>query len=156
VTRKTDSHLTEFLRAWRQNPTLPLEVTRARYDVPFPHSWEVMHYETPTCSVPIAEFTEWAEAQAWADTNARWAAGHGAEVRRFRYGFWPSGNWGGIGYFDHSGGYHELPDPHPIERESEFCSECAGPYEGWLEGQYGGHWDTCPNRIAAGEIQIGN
>lgn len=28
---------------------------------------------------------------------------------------------------------------------TEFCDQCAGPYGGWLK-QYGGHWDTCPNR----------
>lgn len=106
--------LTEYLRAWRQSPTLPLQVSRARYDDPFPQSWEVLHYETPTCSVPIAEFTEWGEAQAWAVKNARWAAARGVEVRRYKYGYWPSGNWGGIGYFDHAGEYHELPDPDEV------------------------------------------
>lgn len=28
---------------------------------------------------------------------------------------------------------------------TQFCDQCGGPYEGWLE-QYNGHWDTCPNR----------
>ncbi|AWN03422.1 hypothetical protein PBI_COUNT_101 [Microbacterium phage Count] len=28
----------------------------------------------------------------------------------------------------------------------DFCNECQGPYSGWLEEQYGGHWDSCPNR----------
>ena len=32
--------------------------------------------------------------------------------------------------------------------EDEFCSECAGPYEENMD-QYGGHWDTCPNRAKA-------
>lgn len=33
---------------------------------------------------------------------------------------------------------------------AEFCDQCAGPYEqDWLQEQYGGHWDTCPNRHAA-------
>ncbi len=29
-----------------------------------------------------------------------------------------------------------------------FCTECEGPYTSsdWLMSQYGGHWDTCPNR----------
>lgn len=27
-----------------------------------------------------------------------------------------------------------------------FCNECQGPYGGHLEKQYGGHWDSCPNR----------
>jgi len=36
----------------------------------------------------------------------------------------------------------ELPD-------DLFCDQCAGPYEGWLMEQYGGHWDTCPNRAKA-------
>ena len=27
----------------------------------------------------------------------------------------------------------------------EFCTQCNGPYTGWLR-QYGGHWDTCANR----------
>lgn len=30
-------------------------------------------------------------------------------------------------------------------KEGAFCDQCGGPYTGWLE-QYGGHWDTCPNR----------
>lgn len=30
--------------------------------------------------------------------------------------------------------------------ENLFCDQCAGPYNGWLMEQYGGHWDTCPNR----------
>lgn len=35
-----------------------------------------------------------------------------------------------------------------------FCDQCAGPFlaresetQRWLEEQYGGHWDTCPNRV---------
>lgn len=32
-----------------------------------------------------------------------------------------------------------------IGRE-QFCTQCDGPYGGWLL-QYGGHWDTCPNRV---------
>lgn len=35
-----------------------------------------------------------------------------------------------------------------------FCADCSGPYltkdsesNRWLEEQYGGHWDTCPNRV---------
>jgi hypothetical protein len=32
------------------------------------------------------------------------------------------------------------------ERIPPFCEECSGPYSGWLGDQYGGHWDTCPNR----------
>lgn len=27
----------------------------------------------------------------------------------------------------------------------QFCNSCGGPFGGWLK-QYGGHWDTCPNR----------
>lgn len=27
-----------------------------------------------------------------------------------------------------------------------FCDACGGPYGGWLLEEYGGHWDTCPNR----------
>lgn len=32
-----------------------------------------------------------------------------------------------------------------------FCDQCAGPYteNEWLMEQYGGHWDTCPNRAKA-------
>lgn len=32
-----------------------------------------------------------------------------------------------------------------------FCDQCAGPYTDvpWLMEQYGGHWDTCPNRAKA-------
>lgn len=29
-----------------------------------------------------------------------------------------------------------------------FCDRCAGPYD-YLMEQYGGHWDTCPNRAKA-------
>lgn len=115
MTRRVEEQLTKYLQAWRASPTLPLQVSRACYDDPPPHSWEILHDQTPTFAVPIAEFTEWEEAQAWADQNARWAAEQGAEVRRYRYGYWPSGNWGGIGYFDHAGDYHELPD---LEDES--------------------------------------
>jgi len=111
VSRLNTSHLSEFLTTWMGDPTLPLEVMRARYDDPMPRSWEVNAYETPTYSVPIAEFTEWAEAQAWAVSMSRWAADNGAEVRRFKFGYWPSGAWGGIGYFDRAGEYHDLPDP---------------------------------------------
>lgn len=31
--------------------------------------------------------------------------------------------------------------------EKPFCDECQGPYIELME-QYGGHWDTCPNRHA--------
>jgi hypothetical protein len=30
---------------------------------------------------------------------------------------------------------------------AEFCDNCAGPYDGWLADQHGGHWDTCPDRV---------
>jgi hypothetical protein len=31
-------------------------------------------------------------------------------------------------------------------RKPPFCDQCAGPYaDDWLR-EYGGHWDTCPNR----------
>lgn len=118
MTRLDNKHLEEYLASWMGDPQLPLAVFRARYDIPMPHSWEVMARETPTCDVPIAEFTEWAEAQRWADGMARWAASMGAQVRRHKFGYWPSGAWGGIGYFDSVGDYHELPDPEPDERES--------------------------------------
>lgn len=37
----------------------------------------------------------------------------------------------------------ELPD-------DLFCDQCAGPYTDLhLMEQYGGHWDTCPNRAKA-------
>lgn len=116
----TDRHLEGFLEVWKVAPSLPLEVYRSRYEDPMPRSWEVMAYETPTFSVPIAEFTEWAEAQKWADEMSRWAASRGTEVRRFKYGHWPSGEWGGIGYYDHTETYHELPDPN---REAETPTE---------------------------------
>lgn len=103
--------LSDFLIAWMGDPQLPLEVSRAHYDEPQPHSWEVLANETPTFSVPIAEFTEWAEAQRWAYAMSLWAAENGAQLRRYKYGHWPSGQWGGIGYFDQAGDYHELPDP---------------------------------------------
>lgn len=32
--------------------------------------------------------------------------------------------------------------------EYVFCNMCAGPYDHLL-AQYGGHWDTCPNRATA-------
>lgn len=115
MSRIENQHLSEFRSAWMGDPQLPLEVSRARYDVPMPRSWEVIASETPTCSVPIAEFTEWAEAQAWAVSMSAWAASNGAEVRRYKYGHWPSGEWGGIGYYDRAGEYHELPDPRPTE-----------------------------------------
>ena len=40
----------------------------------------------------------------------------------------------------------EATDPAEV-----FCTECAGPYTDmpWLMEQYGGHWDTCPNRAKA-------
>lgn len=50
---------------------------------------------------------------------------------------------------------HRLHDEHRMEatlkaaQEEVFCDQCAGPYEGWLMEQYGGHWDTCPNRAKA-------
>jgi hypothetical protein len=33
-------------------------------------------------------------------------------------------------------------------KDKDFCNECQGPYRNseWLMRQYGGHWDTCPNR----------
>lgn len=31
--------------------------------------------------------------------------------------------------------------------DKPFCDQCKGPYAGWLKEQYGGHWDTCPNRV---------
>lgn len=32
-----------------------------------------------------------------------------------------------------------------------FCDQCSGPHTEtpWLMEQYGGHWDTCPNRARA-------
>lgn len=45
------------------------------------------------------------------DTPMPRSVQHGAEVRRYNYGYWPSGSWGGIGYFDRAGAYHEVPDP---------------------------------------------
>lgn len=111
--RVSEKHLDAFLEAWLARPTLPLEVTRAKYDEPMPRSWEVLARETPTCSVPIAEFTEWSDAQAWAQETARSAFANGTEVRRYRYGYWPSGAWGGIGYYDHLNNYTPLPDPRP-------------------------------------------
>jgi len=117
VTRIEDQHHLTYLTQWMGDPQLPLQVARARYDVPMPRSWEVFARETPTCDVPIAEFTEWAEAQKWADAMSCWAAANGADVRRYKHGYWPSGRWGGIGYFDRNGGYHELPDPEPAEQQ---------------------------------------
>jgi hypothetical protein len=111
MARLENKHLTEYLQAWRDSPTLPLEVSRAQYDTPSPRSWEVMAAETPTCQVPIVEFTEWDEAQRWAVLAANYAHQVGAEVRRYKYGYWPSGAWGAIGYYDRAGDYHELPDP---------------------------------------------
>lgn len=30
-----------------------------------------------------------------------------------------------------------------------FCDQCSGPFptDSWPGSQYGGHWDTCPNRV---------
>lgn len=55
---------------------LPLEVSRAKYDLPFPRSWEVLYIDSvyngnSGSSTPIAEFTEWSEAQEWALAEAR-------------------------------------------------------------------------------------
>ena len=62
----------EWIEAGRP---LPLVVSRARYDTPFPRSWEVLYYDTPEGGqAPIAEFTEWQEAQNWAARMARQAA----------------------------------------------------------------------------------
>lgn len=35
--------------------------------------------------------------------------------------------------------------------ESEFCTQCPGPFprNSWPGSHYGGHWDTCPNRVAS-------
>lgn len=111
MSRIEETYLREYLDAWMGNPQLPLQVSRAQYDIPPPRSWEVLACETATCQAPIAEFTEWAEAQQWADAMARWAAGAGAPVRRYKYGYWPDGQWGGIGYHDHAGEYHGIPAP---------------------------------------------
>ncbi|TDL43850.1 hypothetical protein [Microbacterium oleivorans] len=116
MTRLEVRELDEFLSAWLAEPKLPLVVSRAQYDVPSPRSWEVMYDVTPTYSVPIAEFTEWAEAQQWADAQSRWAVTQGAEVRRYRLDYWPDGGWGGVGYFDAAGDYHELPAPSEEEQ----------------------------------------
>lgn len=117
MTRIQDEYLENYLATWLGDPTLPLGVSRARYKDPMPISWEVMARETPTCDVPIAEFTTWEEAQEWANGMSIWASQMGAEVRRYRYGYWPSGRWGGVGYFDIRGDYHELPDPESEEWE---------------------------------------
>ena len=109
-------YLDDYLATWLADPTLPLGVSRARYENPMPRSWEVLAWETPTCDVPIAEFTTWEEAQEWANGMAIWASQRGAEVRRYVYGYWPSGWWGGVGYFDIRGDYHELPDPESKEQ----------------------------------------
>ena len=38
-----------------------------------------------------------------------------------------------------------------VDAMPTFCDQCAGPYTEmpWLMEQYGGHWDTCPNRAKA-------
>lgn len=116
MTRIQDTYLENNLATWMGDPTLPLEVSRARYENPMPLSWEVISRETPTCGVPIAEFTTWEEAQEWANGMSIWASQMGAEVRRYVYDYWPSGRWGGVGYFDPHCEYHELPDPESEER----------------------------------------
>ena len=116
MTRIQSTYLKRYLFPWLDNPTLPLKVSRARYEDPMPLSWEVTARETPTCGVSIAEFTTWEEAQEWANGMSIWASQRGAEVRRYVYGYWPSGRWGGVGYFDIRGEYHELPDPESEER----------------------------------------
>lgn len=67
-----------FRAAWAAHPVLPLEVSRAKYDEPFPREWEVLAHETPSCQVPIAAFSAWEEAQQWADRQAHWAHEQGA------------------------------------------------------------------------------
>lgn len=62
------------------NRPLPLEVSRSRYD-DVTRSWEVLCTETPWdgnggCSTPIAEFTDWDEAQGWATAEARKSTRH--------------------------------------------------------------------------------
>lgn len=94
------AHLGSFLQEWMNAPTLPLEVVRAKYDMPFPRSWEVIAIETPTCQVPIAEFTEWDEAQKFADDMARWALSQGAWPRRWNLSYRPDGTWGEFGYYE--------------------------------------------------------
>jgi hypothetical protein len=37
------------------------------------------------------------------------------------------------------------------EHRDPWCDSCGGPYDGWLE-QYGGHWDTCPNRVLTAPV----
>lgn len=111
-----DKYLDDYLATWLGDPALPLGVSRARYEDPMPLSWEVTARETPTCGVSIAEFTTWEEAQEWANGMSIWASQMGAEVRRYVYDYWPSGRWGGVGYFDRHCEYHELPDPESEER----------------------------------------
>lgn len=31
--------------------------------------------------------------------------------------------------------------------EKQFCSRCSGPHLGWFLSEFGGHWDTCPDRV---------
>lgn len=100
MTRIDVAELGSYLQEWMTAPTLPLEVGRAKYDDPFPLSWEVMRWETPTCTVPIAEFTTWAEAQAFADEMSRWALSQGAWPRRWNLCYRPDGSWGGFGYWE--------------------------------------------------------
>ena len=42
----------------------------------------------------------------------------------------------------------------PEQSDKGFCDQCSGPFlakesesNRWLEEGYGGHWDTCPNRV---------
>ncbi|QLD10909.1 hypothetical protein [Microbacterium oleivorans] len=100
MTRVSQVELATYLTEWLAAPSLPLEVRRAAYDDPAPRSWEVAAWETPTCTVPIAEFTEWAEAQRFADERARWALAQGAWPRRWNLSYRPDGSWGAFGYWE--------------------------------------------------------
>lgn len=99
MTRVSIVELGTHLQEWMAAPSLPLEVSGSGYDDDVV-SWEVLCWETPTCQVPIAEFTSWPEAQAFADEFARWALERGAWPRRWNLCYRPDGSWGGFGYWE--------------------------------------------------------
>ena len=69
----------QFRSEWQAEPTLPLEVLRARYESPMPRSWEVLAHFSPSWQAPIAEFSEWAEAMQFANEQAGWASSLGID-----------------------------------------------------------------------------
>jgi hypothetical protein len=63
--------MTRFRTEWEEaGSPIPLIVSKSGYDEAIV-SWEVLWEDSKRCWSPIAEFTTWSQAQAWADTQAR-------------------------------------------------------------------------------------